>query len=522
MAVQWVSKDEGITRAGLEVELVRRSFPDYLERVRIMEPPVLNTPDVKGPIPFEPWPHLLALAQLLASSRLVAVLKARQVGVTWLVAAYLTWRANYHPGEDWLLLSRTELDAADFLGRVKTVQQLLPQHLVSPIVKDSTLLLTLANKSRLAAMASTEDAGRGHTYSGVAQDEADFHPYLSENYGAVKPTIDGGGQMLMVSTVNKRKMGSLFKNVLSGAPGNGWGKLFIPYAARPGRDEAWYASTRAAVPPSLGMTPELYMEQEYPRSELEALAPSRALAFFDTDALLELERDVMPPREQHLGGAVKVWRPPMVAGKYVAGGDLAWGERGAYSCLTVIDWATGEQVAEIHGRLKEDEMALETVKLCRRYNEAFVGIEMNGEGKNVVNKMVELGYGQRMYNRDGEGSSHETAARPKRGGWLTNGATRPVMLGELEEAVRQRAVRPRCGDGVREMMGFVRDERGVPTHTAGMYSDHVMSWAVAWQMRKYAKYGLGSRQAYSMEGVEVRRAAADRRKGQGYSMEGRG
>lgn len=219
-------------------------------------------------------------------------------------------------------------------------------------------------------------------------------------------------------------------------------------------------------------------------------------AFFASDALKELLEYVEAPRETLLGGAVRVWKRAMVSGKYVAGGDLAWGETGAYSCLTVLDWATGDAVAEIHGRLAADEMALEAVKLCRQYNDAYALVEANGEGINIVNRMVDLGYGPRMYSRDGPASRPSSHSRY---GWITDGVTRPVMLGELEEAVRGRAVRVHCSDAMSEMMSFVRDDRGRPGHAEGAYDDHVISLALAWQARHYARYSVFGKQAVSLE-----------------------
>ena len=209
--------------------------------------------------------------------------------------------------------------------------------------------------------------------------------------------------------------------------------------------------------------------------------------FFDLNAMKDLLDSCALPRASKTGGAVKIWRPPAVAGKYVAGGDLAWGETGAFSCLHICDWNTMDQVAQIHGRIKEDEMAQLTVKLCQEYNNAFVGLENNGLGKNVLNKMVSLGYGSHMYWED------RAKGKP---GWHTSGGmtgSRVVMLGELEESVRNLTVRPRAREDVQEMMTFIRDERGNPNPSPGSRSDRVMAWAIAVQMRKYARFTTSKR-----------------------------
>jgi hypothetical protein len=150
--------------------------------------------------------------------------------------------------------------------------------------------------------------------------------------------------------------------------------------------------------------------------------------------------------------------------------------------MVIEDWQTGEQVAELYGRLPPDEMAQEAVKLCQEYNDAYVGMERNGEGRYVVEKMVELGYGDRMFYKDWNISHPETP------GWQTDKANRYFMLGELEEAVRGMQIRPQCKDAVSEMMTFIRDDKGKPAHTEGAYDDHVIALAICRQMRQFARF----------------------------------
>lgn len=211
--------------------------------------------------------------------------------------------------------------------------------------------------------------------------------------------------------------------------------------------------------------------------------------YFDAEALRVQLDDANDPMQTRLSSAVRIWKPRVIGGQYVMGGDTAWGRTGSYQCVTILDYQTGEQVAEIHGRLPLDELAEQSVKLGQEYNNAFAGIEWAGdedEGQYVVRKMVELGYGEHMYYRDHDQSE------PKMPGIVTNSTTRPVMLGKLEEAIRRRAIRIRCKDGVEECMSFIRDEKtGKPTHSEGAHDDHVMSLAFAWHMRDFAKFGTG-------------------------------
>lgn len=474
----------------LEAEEAKQDFRVFLRHVKVVDPP----PEGKGVLRFVPWPHLMDLAEALTHNRLLAVLKARQLGVSWLLAAYALWMAQYHEGAVVLLLSRSEPDAWKLLGKCRTIYQELPASLRVPLTRDTSgEMVWEGHHASISALASTPDAGRSVTATLVIQDEADFHEYLDANYTAVKPTVDAGGQLVQASTSNKLKMMSLFKGLYRGVPGNGFTKRFYGWRVRPGRDDAWYERVKGNVPATEKLSPEQFMEQEYPGTEEEALSPSRARGYFDRDALVGMIEECEEPRLLLLGGLLMVWRQPVVGRKYVMGVDTAWGVHGSANAAVVLDWQTAEQVAELYGRPRPDEMALAVKELGERYNDAYLVIERAGQGQErdseavvVVDKLVEMGYGKRMYHHGVNWEKEE-----KQRGWQTDVNTRPMMLGELEEAVRLRAIRPRSRAAVGEFLTFIRNEKGRPEAAEGAHDDYVMAWAMAWQGRKYARFSVG-------------------------------
>ena len=463
---------------GVEYALAEKRFDLWLPYMRILDPPPGG-----GIVPFQPWPHLMELAQAFRQHRLIVIVKSKQVGVSWLVGGYAVHTAAYHEGAQVSLFSKGQLEASDLLGKSQFIHDHLPADLRGTLAPLKSEMVFPKKHSRILPLPSTEDAGVGLTSTLVGMDEADYHDYFAENYDiAAKPTADAGGQVIIVSTVNPMRLNSAFQRLVKkagdGEPGeNGFVRFFLPYTVRPGRDEAWYRAGLAAADDPWVFT------KNYPRTLEEALAPSKRLAYLDQDALVAMLDDCREPVEQRQGGLVRVWRKPVVAGKYVAFGDCAWGEKGSYSCLGIADFQTGEQVAEVYGRPTLDEAALANVTLCKEYNRAYVGIEENGEGRKVVEKMRELGYGERMFCRTPE---HPEA---KSRSWLTGSGTRPIMLADLEEAVRLRLIVPRCREAVQEMMQFIRTEAGRPQAAEGAYADHVMMWAGLWQMRKHANFG---------------------------------
>ena len=461
------------TTLDLDYEAAARSFSVFLERYVY----VLDPPPGRGNTKYEPWPHLSDLSEVLGAENLLIVLKARQVGVSWLLAAYACWTALFRKGANVLVLSKGEHEAQEFLGKCKHVLDHLPGWLTPRRDVDSRSQMTFPDlQSKITALAATEHAGRSETATLVIQDEADFHEYLEANYGAFGPTIDAGGQLVMVSTSDKTKATSFFKRMYRDAPGNGFAKRFMPWTVRPGRDEAWRVGVSLRYE-------DYQLEGEYPATEEEALRPPQIRMYFNADAVSSMSEDIIDPRETQKGGAVRIWKKPVVAGRYVAGGDFAWGEQGAYDVLMVFDWQTGEQVAEVYGRLDDDEMAQESVNLLTEYNRAWFAGERNGEGRHVIDKMVDLGYGDRMYHTADDWRENE-----QHRGWLTSPQTRPVLLREYEEAVRNRSVVLRCREAVSEHSTFIRNDKGRPQAQEGAHDDHVMCSAIGWQARKSARF----------------------------------
>jgi hypothetical protein len=144
-------------------------------------------------VPFRLWPEQRRVAGLLQANHLVVVLKARQLGLTWLVMAYALWLMLFFPIATVLLFSRRDQEAVDLLVvRLRGLYERLPAFLkVRSFTTDNDHEWALANGSRALAFPST--AGDSYTATLAVVDEADLCPDLDQLMRAVKPTIDGAG-----------------------------------------------------------------------------------------------------------------------------------------------------------------------------------------------------------------------------------------------------------------------------------------------------------------------------------------
>ncbi len=235
-----------------------------------------------GWLPFRLWPAQRTVAATLQQRRLVVMLKARQLGVSWLVTAYGLWLMLFHPAATVLLFSKRDTEAVHLLSfRLRGMHTRLPRWMqAKELVVDNVHELRLSNGS--AALAFPTTGGRSYTGTLAVVDEADYvcggGGDLEDVLDAVKPTIDAGGRLVLVSTVDKSAPGSAFKRIYeaakageNGAVGNGYAPVFLPWTARPDRTAAWYEGVKRDIWARSGSYDSLYAE--YPATDVEALAP---------------------------------------------------------------------------------------------------------------------------------------------------------------------------------------------------------------------------------------------------------
>ena len=153
---------------------------------------------------METWPHILEMCEVFKQERLIVWLKSRQIGASWLLAAYDLWTALFQEGANVLLFSQGEPEAQDKLSKCRLIHAHLPPELQVPVGVDNRSELTFPQMdSSIRALPSTPKAGRSSTGTLVDMDEADFHEYFEANYNAVKPILDDNqGQLILTSTSN--------------------------------------------------------------------------------------------------------------------------------------------------------------------------------------------------------------------------------------------------------------------------------------------------------------------------------
>jgi hypothetical protein len=328
-------------------------------------------------LPFRLWPAQIATLQSIAGHRLVVILKARQLGLTWLVLGFALWLMLFHPAATVLLFSRRDDEAVDLLGtRLRGMYDRLPDWLkVRTFEVDNDHEWQLSNGSRVLAFPTT--AGDSYTATLAIVDEADLVPDLDRLMRAVKPTIDGGGRMILLSRADKGNPQSTFKRIYRGAKQGqtDWVAVFLPWQARPDRDGAWYDAQRKDIFHRTGSVDDL--QEQYPVTDTEALA-ARALDKRIAPAWLQQCYQERRPLAPLPAGApalpgLEVYGLPQPGRSYVLGADPAEGNPTSDdSALAVLDRASGEEVAALAGKFQPAVFAAHVDMIAKWYGGAGV------------------------------------------------------------------------------------------------------------------------------------------------------
>lgn len=267
----------------------------------------LEEADVEKPdgiaIPFRLWPGQLKTLIVFLTYRLIILLKARQLGLSWLALAYAVWRILHASGYQVVALSKKEDDAKELVRRVKFILKHLPGFLIQergrtaddwqgPVWEGTSLSVTIHHPGKepsvFNSMSSGPDSGRSFTANLVILDEWAFQQWAEEIWSAAYPTINrpSGGQVIGISTAKRL---TFFETVWKEAQlgKNKFKTVFLSWKTDPRRTPEWYEDTKKNLP-------NLYM-QEYPATAEEAFSAGEGTAFPEFSADIHVCDDFIPP-----------------------------------------------------------------------------------------------------------------------------------------------------------------------------------------------------------------------------------
>jgi hypothetical protein len=148
--------------------------------------------------------EVLARQWQLAEPALLLVPKARRMRLTWLFVALHVWLAWSRPKANIFFVSSKEEKSAELVERARGILQRVPRDKVGRIeVKQRAAppqVQLVRNGSKIIGVPEGASQLRQFTATAIMADEFATWEWPREAFSAMRPTIDGGGRLTLLSS----------------------------------------------------------------------------------------------------------------------------------------------------------------------------------------------------------------------------------------------------------------------------------------------------------------------------------
>ena len=182
-------------------------------------------------------------------------------------------------------------------------------------------------------------------------------------------------------------------------------------------------------------------------------------------------------------GYIKIYELPdsPVVTNYAIGGDTA-GSGSDYFVAQVINATTMTQVATLRHQMNADLYAKQLYCLGMYYKKALIGIESNFDSY-PIKELQRLGYRNQYIRRN---ENKITSTSMKEYGFRTDMRTRPEIISNLQQFVREYPDKLNDRDTLAEMLEFIYNKDMRPEAQEGSHDDLVMALAIGLKIRDQA------------------------------------
>ena len=328
----------------------------------------------KGLQPFKLYPCQKEKVKCIMDNRRVVLMEGRQQGKTVTSAACILHYTIFQEDKTVAIMANKSSAAREVLNRYQIMYENLPIWMQQGVKTWNKGDVELENNSKVLTAATTAAAIRGKSVNWLYIDEAAIIPnnIADEFFTSVYPTISAGEttKILLTSTpLGYNHFWKFWNESVKGV--NGFENMFIPYYEIPGRDEKWLEEQKQL----LG---QVKFNQEV---MCEFLGSTNTLINSNTIGALS----TIDPEFQNAN--LDIYESPEKNHYYAMAVDTARGIGGDYSAFVVIDIT--EMPYKVVAKYRDNEIAPMLFpdvigKVGRDYNDAFVLIEVNDIGQQVV------------------------------------------------------------------------------------------------------------------------------------------
>ena len=434
---------------------------------------------LKGTIPFKTYDFQTQLLHDFNDYRFNVILKARQLGISTITAAYVSWMMLFHKDKNVLVMATKFGTAANLVKKVKAIVKNLPEWMqIAKIDIDNRTSFELSNGSQIKASTTSGDAGRSEALSLLVIDEAAHVEGLEELWTGLYPTLSTGGRCIALSTPNG--VGNWFHQTYVDAENevNNFYPTVLPWDVHPERDEDWFLKETANM--SRRQVAQEY-ECNFNMSGETVIDPE------DMERLKKIIRD--PVYRVGFDRNLWLWEKYDQNSTYLLVADVSRGDDKDNSVFHILKLDTMEIIGEYQSKITPDMFADLINNTGREFGDCMVVVENNSVGFAVLEKLRDLEYPNLYHSVK---STHEyvdqyTAEGKSNAipGFSMTSKTRPLVVAKMEEFIRNKLITIYSNRLFHELETFVW-QNGRPQAMRMYNDDLVMSFAIGCWVRDTA------------------------------------
>ena len=438
----------------------------------------------KGKMLYQPFDYQKRLIDTYNNHRFSISLLPRQTGKSTSAAGYLLWYAMFIPDSTILVAAHKYAGAQEIMQRVRYAYESVPNHIRAGVTSYNKGSIDFDNGSRIVAMTTTENTGRGMSISLLYADEFAFvRPTIArEFWTSISPTLSTGGKAIITSTPNSDEDQFAFiwkqanKNIdefgnEQEVGVNGFRAFRAEWWEHPDRDEKWKAE-------EIGRIGEDRFRREH---GLEFLIYDETL--INASTLLDLEfRD--PVFKQ---GQVRWFKRPEKDKTYVISLDPSLGTGGDYSAIQVYELPSLEQVGEWQHNKTPIPQQIKLLQQITSFlaetvdkNNIYYSIENNTIGEAALISIAEVGEENIPGTFLTESKSHGNSRRFRKG-FNTTARNKLAACAKLKSLIESKKLKVHSKNLISELKTFVAHGGSYAAKT-GETDDLVMSLVLITRM----------------------------------------
>ena len=430
----------------------------------------------KGLIPFKAYGYQNDLLNDFNDYRFNIILKARQLGISTITAAYVAWLMLFYRDKNILVIATKLQTATNLVKKVKAIIKHLPDWMrISEIIVDNRTSFELSNGSQIKGSSTSSDAGRSEALSLLVVDEAAHVEKLDELWTALYPTLSTGGRCIALSTPNG--VGNWFHQscVEAEAGTNDFYMTTLMWDEHPDRDKAWFEKETKN------------MSKRQIAQELECnFNVSGETVVHPDDIQWYLEKARAPQYRTGFDRNYWIWKKYDDQKTYLIVADVARGDGKDNSAFHVFDLESLEVIAEYVGKPTPDDFADILFDVAGEYGNPMLVIENNNIGYAVLKKLLDKEYPNIYHSAKGDHRYVDPITAQWQSnvvpGFTTSSKTRPLIVAKMEEFMRNKLVNINSNRLLSEIKTFIW-KGGRPQAMRSYNDDLVMSFAIGCWVR---------------------------------------